>query len=389
MKFVFITAMLAAPWGGSEELWSQAAVRLRLAGHEVCALVPHRPRLSDKILALSEQGVEIRTYPAPSYIEGRLRHSLDRITLRMRRVHSAIKQLSPDLVLISQGEISGGLQWATFCRQVGIPYALMVHCNSELLWFQKDEIELVRAAYTNAKRVFCVSNANLELLRLQLGDALPNAEVVWNPQNVSSESISSWPSETDGWCMACVARLDTAAKGQDILLQIMARAEWRDRPVEVSFFGEGCHDVALRQIEKMLQLKNVRFRGHVDDVRAIWEQSHILLQPSRYEGVPMTVTEAMICGRPVVVTDVGRTAELCLDNETGFVAQAATVAAFAEAMERAWQRRSDWRQMGHEARTRAEHLIPKDPVAIFCHCLETCAANTAELVSSRSEYTSR
>jgi len=380
MNFVFITAMVEAPWGGSEELWSQAAIRLQLADHKTCALVPYRPRLSDKVRALRQHGVQLRTYPAPSYIEGLMRHGLDRLSFRTRRIHASLKQLSPDLVIISQGEIAGGLAWATVCREAAIPYALLVHCNSELLWFDNDEIQNARAAYTCARKIFCVSHANLELLRLQVGDPLPNAEVVWNPYSVSSEGVPAWPSETDRWRFACVARLDIAAKGQDIVLQILARPEWRDRPVEVNFFGEGPHELSLRQMEKMLQLENVQFRGHVNDVRAIWEQHHLLVQPSRYEGVPMTVMEAMWSGRPAVVTDVGRTAELYVDNETGFVAHAATVASFAEAMERAWERRKEWKEMGQAARTRAENTIPKDSVALFCDRLEVCGCPEPEPV---------
>lgn len=378
MNLAFITAMVESPWGGSEELWSQTALRLHAAGHQVCALVPYRPKLSDKVEALRQGGVQLRTYPAPSYIEGRMRHRLGRLSFRTRRTYASLKQLSPDLVIISQGDISSGLEWARVCREAGIPYALVVQCNSDLLWFEKEELEAVRAAYTGAQRIYCVSHANLELLQLQVGDSLPNGEVVWNPYSVPSERGPGWPTETGVWRMACVARLDTAAKGQDVLLQLMGRPEWRQRPVELNLFGEGSHKEALCHIVNMLQLNNVHFRGHVKDVRAIWEQNHILLQPSRYEGVPMTVMEAMLCARPAVVTNVGRTAELYLDNETGFVASAATVAAFGEAMERAWERRNEWHQMGQAARTRAENLIPKDPIQLFCDRLQACVAAKTE-----------
>ena len=75
--------------------------------------------------------------------------------------------------------------------------------------------------------------------------------------------------------------------------------------------------------------------------RGIWKENHILVLPSRYEGLPLVLVEAMWCGRPAVVTDVGGNAELCRDRQTGFVAQSATLASVAEAMERAWEARSD------------------------------------------------
>ncbi len=40
MRFAFITTMLGAAWGGSEELWSQVAIQLSRDGHDVSALCP-------------------------------------------------------------------------------------------------------------------------------------------------------------------------------------------------------------------------------------------------------------------------------------------------------------------------------------------------------------
>lgn len=376
MKFAFITTMLGAPWGGSEELWSKAALELRRAGHVCCALVADRPQLSDKVLQLKQQGIQVRTYPAPSYIVGRLQYGWDRLSLGSRRIYHWLKQFSPDLVIISQGEIAGGLEWARVCREAGIPYVLIVHCNSELLWFEKGDIENAVAAYNRARKVFCVSRGNLELLRLQVGEPLPDAEIVWNPYNVSSDANPAWPPDTGRWKIACVARLDPAAKGQDLLLQVLARSAWQDRPVEVSFFGEGSHELALRRIEKMLRLTNVHFRGHVSNVKSIWEEHHILALPSRYEGLPLVLVEAMWCGRPAIVTEVAGNAELCVDGETGFVAQSPTLASFAETMERAWQFRAEWKRMGEAGRERVEKLVPKDPITLFCERLKVIASES-------------
>ena len=206
-----------------------------------------------------------------------------------------------------------------------------------------------------------------------MGEPLLNAELAWNPYNVSSGSAPAWPDESSGWRLACVARMDPGAKGQDLLLQALARPEWRDRPVELNFFGCGPDELVLRRVARMFQLKNVRFRGHVTDIRAIWEQNHLLVLPSRYEGLPLVLAEAMWSARPAVVTDVGGNKELCVDNETGFIAPAATLSSVSHTLERAWARRKEWQQLGQAARARVENLIPKDPVALFCERLKACA----------------
>jgi glycosyltransferase involved in cell wall biosynthesis len=375
MRFAFISTMLGSPWGASEELWSQTAVQLSRAGHNVQASVGYWPRLSDKVTELTDHGIRLGTYP--TYHAAWVRSLWNRFSLSYRRSYRRLKQFNPDLVVISQGHISGGFDWAKVCRDAGIPYFIMLHCNSETWWFTDQELGEAVASYTAARKVFCVSHHNLDLLGLQLGKPLENGEVVWNPTNVSSERIPDWPHDSRLWRLACVGRLDPAAKGQDLLVQILARPEWRERPVELNLFGVGPYEQSLRHLCRMLELNNVHFHGHVNDVQAIWEQNHLLIQPSRYEGVPITVMEAMLCGRPAVVTDVGRTAELCVDNETGFIAPGPTISLLTDALERAWNRRGDWQRMGQAARARAERQIPKDAIALFAEKLTNCVKERA------------
>lgn len=70
--------------------------------------------------------------------------------------------------------------WARVCREAAIPYVMIVQCNSKLWRFDEQELDEAVSSYTNARRSFCVSDSNLELLRLQVGESLPNGEVAWN-----------------------------------------------------------------------------------------------------------------------------------------------------------------------------------------------------------------
>lgn len=164
------------------------------------------------------------------------------------------------------------------------------------------------------------------------------------------------------------------SQGPGLLLQTLALPEWRERPVELNLFGTGVDELVLRRMADSFHLKNVYFRGHVDSVRAIWEHNHILLLPSRFEGLPLALVEAMWCGRPAVVTDVGGNAELCVDGETGFVAPAPTLASFSNALQHAWDRRAEWQQLGKAARARVEHEMPADPIGLFCEQLRACSS---------------
>ena len=87
------------------------------------------------------------------------------------------------------------------------------------------------------------------------------------------------------------------------------------------------------------------------------------------EGLPLTLIEAMSCGRSAVVTGVAGMKECLQDGETGFVAKAAHPEFLDDALERAWQERGRWKSMGELAAERVQDLIPFEPVEEFAHIL--------------------
>jgi glycosyltransferase involved in cell wall biosynthesis len=370
MKFVFVSAMTGAPWGGSEELWSQAACRLRQEGHAVVASVPRWPQLSPKVLALREKGIELILQPDPliRWPVKLLRKVKERAGFDVSDFKWLPEQKA-DLIVISQGCNWDGLDWMKFCTDSHLPFASIIQSNSEMYWPNDEKGAEMARVYRAARKVFCVSRHNLELLYRQIGQTLENAEVVWNPFNVPAAQPPDWPKENGMWKLACVARLEPVAKGQDILLELLSQAKWRERPLEVNFYGAGACEQNLKKLTARWQLQNVKFRGHAADVQNIWKENHLLILPSRLEGLPLALVEAMWCARPALVTDVGGNAEICVDGETGFVAAAPSIALLDQAMETAWNRRPDWESMGKAGRTRAEKLVPRDAIGDFCQYL--------------------
>jgi glycosyltransferase involved in cell wall biosynthesis len=200
--------------------------------------------------------------------------------------------------------------------------------------------------------------------------------VVRNPFNVDFDASLPWPDAAEGLKLAFVGRLEPGAKGCDILLDVLSSPKWRSRAIEVTFYGEGSSGGSVKSYAESLGLGNVHFRGHVGNVLDIWKENHALLLPSRYEGLPLAAVEAMLCGRPCVVTDVGGSAELIEDDVTGFVAEAATVRHFDEAMERAWGARERLREMGERARAKVRASLPRDPAGVFAGKLVELAVAT-------------
>jgi glycosyltransferase involved in cell wall biosynthesis len=100
--------------------------------------------------------------------------------------------------------------------------------------------------------------------------------------------------------------------------------------------------------------------GSASDIRRVWSLNHILVMPSLNEGMPLSVVEAMLCGRPVVTTDVGGNTEWITDGEEGFIADGANTRSLDAALEAAWQRRDEWSAIGLKAHERALALHDPD-----------------------------
>ena len=394
-------------WGGSEELWAAAARNLAKGGHTVAVCKTVVDRQHPRIAELLHAGVDIYDYrrvggvllaratarlvsdnlhrpptetkvpPTPLHFGVGARYWKSRYAALIDAALAVrINSRKPDFAVVSQGENFDGIRLALACRNQGVRSALVCQTASDFHWPPDSIRDQMQSAFRNAVAVYFVSKHNRTLTERQLGFALPNAEVVRNPFLTDVDGALPYPEDRNGRLrLACLARLFTLEKGQDTLLQILSQEKWRRRNIEVNFYGEGPHRIALEQAAAMLDLPNVSFKGFTTDIAAVWRQHHALILPSRCEGLPLVVVEAMLCGRPVIVTNAGGNREVVDDGETGFLADGTDVASLDDAMERAWSRRAEWEHIGRQAAIRIRELVPTDPGAHFTIRLTSVFSN--------------
>ena len=364
MKFAFISTMAGYPWGGSEILWQQTAQRLLANGQQLMAAMKRWAPQPAPLNALVSAGAEYHALRRP--------HRIERWIKPVPSI-GWLKRFDPDLTVISQGYYSEGVPLMQALQAAGRRYVVIVQAAGEMNLPPYRDIAPLRAGLEGAERVYFVAAANRDLVRRLIMSALPQAELVRNPFQVPHGQPLTWPTETGTLKLACVARLEFYAKGHDLLLETLSRPKWRERDVSLTLYGNGPHRSYLESMRDHFQLGNVHFAGHTQDVSAIWQNHHLLVLPSRLEGTPLAMVEAMLCGRPAVVTDVGGNAEVVQEGLSGFVALAPNSHQIDAALERAWQARMQLAEMGLAAAQRAQALFPQDPARDFAQRLLTLA----------------
>jgi glycosyltransferase involved in cell wall biosynthesis len=357
-------------WGGSEELWSRTATVLAGDSHRVFVMKPQMMRSDRTARTLEQAGCQIENLQGPRWMPRRMLSAIGLLWPVSRKLVEAhtgriLARFRPDLVVISQGLNHDGWFPAKLCRDRGIPYVMLSQKADDLYWPSDSFLDDFRKAHVQAAASCFVSSHNLTLTEEQVGERLGNAEVVCNPFNAEWDGRAGWPEEGRGLRLACLARIDAREKGQDMLIRVLSRPKWRERSITVTLFGAGHNRRGLEGMAQLLGAVNMKFAGFTETPDAIWADHHALVLPSRCEGLPLSLVEAMLHSRVVIATDVGGNAEAVVDNETGFIAASPTERDLDEALERAWAARSRWREMGLAGGCHIRTLVPKNPVRAF------------------------
>jgi glycosyltransferase involved in cell wall biosynthesis len=131
------------------------------------------------------------------------------------------------------------------------------------------------------------------------------------------------------------------------------------RPLEpvLAIIGNGEYEAALRERLRAAGVAHqVRFLGARASAEALelLGRARVLVLPSRSEGLPVAVIEAMHHGVPAVASNVGGVSELIEDGVTGFLVEPDDIAGFADRLGCLLADEPRRVAMGEAARTRAQ-----------------------------------
>jgi len=130
--------------------------------------------------------------------------------------------------------------------------------------------------------------------------------------------------------VAGVGRLNPQ-KNFSLFLDVAAQLAPRFPDLHFLLAGDGPEEKMLREKAAALGIADrVTFSGYVADTRLVYLAADVLLMPSRYEGLPMTLLEAMAMGLPVVASQLDGIAEVISDGREGFLVPSDDASLFVE-----------------------------------------------------------
>lgn len=166
----------------------------------------------------------------------------------------------------------------------------------------------------------------------------------------------------DAVVLGCVARFHEQ-KGHRHLVAATATLIQRHPELRVLLIGDGATrgDVET-QVRTLGLVPSVHFLGQRDDVPALLVAVDILVLPSQYEGLPVSVLEAMASRKPVVATAVDGTVEALADGQTGLLVPPGDPTALTEALDLLIRRPDVRASMGAAGRSRVLQHYAVEPL---------------------------
>lgn len=153
-------------------------------------------------------------------------------------------------------------------------------------------------------------------------------EVIYNPVSFKSKEVS----KTENKQFIAIGRY-TEAKGFDLLIKSFKIFAEKNKDWKLIIVGEGKDKKLLENLISEYNLnKRIKLHGRTNNIKKYFLNSKALLLSSRWEGMPMVVTEAMELGVPVISYDIPVSKEIIQDHENGLLVSSFDIKEFADKM---------------------------------------------------------
>ncbi len=338
--------------GGAERALLGLAGTIRQMGVEPLVAWPRKDSASTW---LRSRGVHVVPLKVPSWSHGLCLPLLPLFLGRLRRnvVHANV-----DLVHVNNYRSARFGQLVS--RWMGVPSVCHVR---ELITSEKVRRSRLRAS----DALIAVADA---VARVLIEGGVPPHRVTTVRSGITLRAVPNQEeragvrdrlgiSDAD-WVMGIVAHI-LPHKGYDDLVQALALIKAKAPNVRCLIVGEAPRKRYLHRLLQCAERLSVRDRmtlvGKQDEVAPFLHAMDLFVLPSRTEGLPITILEAMAAGRPVVAAAVGGIPEVVRDGETGLLVPERDPRRLADAVLRLLETPGFARAMGEAGRKRIEEAF--------------------------------
>ena len=349
---LFISAMNGDPWGGSEEFWFRIATWMAQNGYKVsCAFFEWPKGKHDKITALHEAGCGIILLPNPRHATNPFRKMM--VRAKAKKILKYFSSRPDQMIVFSQGGFEDVTHnpFNSLLKRLG-KFALLYHNYNDSQKLSKSRIKKI-ADWVNKARLNLADAAKIfDSVEKISGLTIPRQSVLINPLTIKYLSEpAAWPELDEGrYVFSMLAQFDTRRKAQDVLIKALASPKWKERNWVLYLYGAGADMQRIKVLIHEQELDDkVHIMGHTRHVNTALQKTHLLLQITHIDAMPLVVTEAMNTARPCVVSQAGDMPLWTEHGRNGYIADAVTESGIDQVLEEAWQQKDNWKQLGLEA----------------------------------------
>ena len=229
-----------------------------------------------------------------------------------------LKIIKENKINIVHSHNSGGMMWAILCKML-YPKLKLVHTihNSvfarrwgmKILFFNRFFIDM-NIAISEDILNNCVKN-NLKAIKIYNGIDTKK----WKQAQGGARLFS----------IINVGRITYQHKGQDILIKALKECKDKGMKFVCNFIG-GVYEYDTHSFEYLKKIiedlklsEEIKFLGNRNDIPELLSQSDLFILPSRYEGLPISLLEAMAAKLPVIASNVSGSTDLIEHKKNGLL----------------------------------------------------------------------
>ncbi len=365
MKVLYVVT--SAGFGGAPLHVLQLMRYMRSLGHSVGLVSAPEPRL---VREAEKLGVEV--FPNPYFVR---RFHLINDLRAFIPVYRAIKKFKPDIIHAHSSKAGIIARfWSAVLNVKPIIFTAhgWVFTEGRKFWIRWLLAQIERIAAITTTKIICVSEHDRELA-IKFKVASPEKLIViHNGVDISlfQNIVKSQPRNNKP-VITFVGRL---APPKDLFFLIDVAERINNAVFWIVGDGE-LREKVKRYISKKGLIDRVVLFWERCDIPEILSQTDIFVLPSRWEGLPLAIIEAMMAGLPVVASNVGGISELIEDGVNGFLIPPRDAVRFTKALQILIEDETLRKKMGEAGREKAMKNFTLDKMLsktmeVYCELLK-------------------